>query len=70
MRLWARWRSRIATRDFPAPASRRTRRLKLCQLEERTSPTDVFRSIDGSGNNLAHPTWGSAGVDLLRIAPP
>src|SRR6185369_16688235 len=26
-------------------------------------------SIDGTGNNLAHPTWGSAGVDLLRTAP-
>src|SRR6185436_19500133 len=26
-------------------------------------------SIDGTGNNLANPTWGSAGVDLLRLAP-
>ncbi len=25
-------------------------------------------SIDGSGNNVAHPDWGSAGSDLLRIA--
>jgi hypothetical protein len=41
----------------------------LCQLEERAAPTDVFRSIDGAGNNLAHVTWGSAGVDLLRVAP-
>ncbi|HEY2840958.1 MAG TPA: peroxidase family protein, partial [Pirellulales bacterium] len=26
-------------------------------------------SVNGTGNNLAHPTWGSAGVDLLRTAP-
>ncbi len=26
-------------------------------------------SIDGTGNNLSHPDWGSAGVDLVRIAP-
>ncbi len=25
--------------------------------------------MDGAGNNLAHPTWGSAGVPLLRLAP-
>jgi hypothetical protein len=27
------------------------------------------RSVDGSGNNLAHPTWGAAGVDLQRQGP-
>jgi hypothetical protein len=37
-------------------------------LEERTPPTTVFSSLDGTGNNLAHPAWGSAGTDLLRIA--
>src|ERR1051326_7914950 len=26
-------------------------------------------SFDGTGNNAANPTWGSAGVDLLRTAP-
>jgi len=29
----------------------------------------VFRSIDGTGNNLSHLAWGSAGSDLLRLAP-
>jgi hypothetical protein len=29
----------------------------------------VFRSITGFGNNLANPTWGQAGTDLLRISP-
>jgi peroxidase len=28
------------------------------------------RTYDGSGNNLAHPTWGAAGIDLLRRSPP
>src|SRR5436309_13990003 len=49
--------------------SRLACRLELQTLEERTSPTDVFRSIDGSGNNLSHLAWGSAGSDLLRLAP-
>src|SRR5262249_21927998 len=29
----------------------------------------AFRTIDGTDNNLDHPEWGSAGVDLLRVAP-
>jgi hypothetical protein len=28
-----------------------------------------YRSIDGTGNNLANPEWGAAGTDLLRLAP-
>jgi hypothetical protein len=28
-----------------------------------------YRSPDGSGNNLANPTWGRAGTDLLRVSP-
>src|SRR5207248_10145942 len=49
--------------------SRLACRLELQPLEERTSPTDVFRSIDGTMNNLGHLAWGSAGSDLLRLAP-
>lgn len=26
-------------------------------------------SLDGFGNNVVHPTWGSAGADLLRFSP-
>ncbi len=26
-------------------------------------------SFDGTGNNVAHPTWGSTGQELLRISP-
>ena len=27
------------------------------------------RSLDGSGNNVAHPTWGEMGTDYQRLAP-
>ncbi len=33
----------------------------------RTSAED--RTYDGTGNNLANPTWGAAGTDLVRLAP-
>ena len=29
-----------------------------------------YRSMDGSGNNAAHPTWGQAGGDLMRLTAP
>ncbi len=32
------------------------------------SPGIEFRTFDGSGNNVAHPDWGSAGAHLLRQA--
>lgn len=38
-------------------------------LEARCLLSGSYRTIDGTGNNLDHPTWGSAGVDLLRVAP-
>jgi hypothetical protein len=28
-----------------------------------------IRSITGAGNNIAHPTWGQSGTDLLRASP-
>ncbi|TPX39830.1 hypothetical protein SeMB42_g06233 [Synchytrium endobioticum] len=28
------------------------------------------QSYDGTGNNLAHPTWGAAGSHYLRLTPP
>ncbi len=31
------------------------------------TPT-VFRSVDGTGNNLMHAAWGSAGADFYRVA--
>ena len=50
-------------------------RLTLEKLEERIVlsanrvPADVFRPIDEVGNNVAHPNWGAAGADLLRLSP-
>jgi hypothetical protein len=38
-------------------------------LEERTLLSSGFRTIDGLGNNIANPTWGQAGTDLIRISP-
>ena len=31
--------------------------------------TAAFYSYDGTGNNVANPTWGAAGTALIRIAP-
>lgn len=28
-----------------------------------------YRTIDGTGNNVAHPTWGAAGQQLTRLMP-
>ena len=30
----------------------------------------TFRSIDGSGNNIANPTWGETYTQFLRLLPP
>ncbi len=59
------------TRDFfLAKASQRRTRLPLFEpLEQRSLLAADLRSIDGGDNNLAHPDWGSTGVQLLRFAP-
>src|SRR5262249_31003787 len=41
----------------------------LEELEDRRVMSADVRSIDGTGNNLANPTWGSAHVALLRVGP-
>lgn len=28
-----------------------------------------YRTLDGSGNNLRHPSWGVSGVTFLRYPP-
>lgn len=45
------------------------KRLMIETLEERALLSSGFYSIDGTGNNPFHNTWGSAGTDLIRIAP-
>jgi hypothetical protein len=52
------------------PATTRHRyRPALEPLEGRTLLSASFPSIGGVGNNLANPTWGAAGTDLLRVSP-
>jgi hypothetical protein len=48
----------------------RTKRFFLEELEVRCLLDGGFRSITGVGNNLANPTFGAAGTDLIRIASP
>lgn len=47
----------------------RTRSLACERLEDGGDTAVVFRTIDGTGNNLLHPEWGSTGEQLLRVAP-
>jgi peroxidase len=54
-------------------ASRRDRRAfgqcaRLEDLENRLLFAADLRSLDGTGNNLLHPEWGSAGTALIRLA--
>jgi len=39
-------------------------------LELRVMLSATYESIDGTGNNLAHPEWGSPGQPLQRLAAP
>src|SRR5947209_1970504 len=67
MSFLARWfyrHARNATRRKISP-----RQLMIEVLEERALLSSGFYSIDGTGNNPFRPTWGSAGTDLIRIAP-
>lgn len=41
--------------------------LVLALPADAIEPLVDVRSIDGSGNNLRHPKWGSAGDELLRL---
>src|SRR6266446_1087162 len=62
----ARWQK---ARPVQRAATRRRRRLQFDALEERALlSTTGFEPIDGIGNNLANPNWGSAGTDLLRLS--
>ena len=39
------------------------------RVQVPTVSSFLFRSIDGSGNNVFRPTWGQAGTNYLRVAP-
>src|ERR1700733_4384919 len=42
--------------------------LEMEFLEGRVLLSAAVRPIDEVGNNIANPAWGTAGVDLIRIA--
>jgi peroxidase len=71
---------RLLNRSAGRKRSTPKRHLKFESLETRqlfsvntvtstsTSTASTVESIDGTGNNLVHTTWGSTNTDLLRIA--
>jgi peroxidase len=66
MNLMVCWRRRCA----PPAHSPRVRRLELEILEERSLLSVTgYRPIDEVENNLANPTLGTAGTDLVRVSP-
>jgi len=57
----------------PVPGERNSERSRDRDRERgETGELDPFftRTIDGTGNNVANPEWGSAGIPLLRAAAP
>ena len=68
--LWAKRRAVAKqTAEQKKHRQRQQRRVFFESLETRTLMAADLRSIDGTGNNLANPSWGSAGTDLIRKAP-
>lgn len=41
----------------------------LVGVSSTMAQVTLVRSLDGSGNNLGHPSWGAAGTELRRIGP-
>lgn len=62
------WFGLLASRPFASGRRNPRRRFQLEHLEERRLMSGN-RTFDGVGNNLLHPSWGSAGTPLLRVAP-
>ena len=51
------------------PTKRSARNLRFTELlESRVHLSATVESVDGTNNNLANTTWGSAGTDLIRLA--
>jgi hypothetical protein len=62
------WWDRLLSRQ--PRTSRRGRHLALrFEALEPRNLLSGYRTITGFGNNLANPTWGQAGTDLIRISP-
>ena len=65
--------SETAPRPAPAPAVSPNPSVSLAPAEGRQPaprPQEpIFRTIDGSGNNLAHGNMNAAGADFVRLGP-
>ena len=59
----------IARTRHRDPFRRQRRQLTVETLEARCLLDSGFRTITEVGNNIANPTWGTAGTDLLRVSP-
>ncbi len=61
----------LMLRDHYNGRSARPRRCRPAveALEVRTLLSASFYTADGSGNNVANPSLGAAGTDLLRVSP-
>src|SRR5262245_5091317 len=69
-RFWANVGRMLRARTNRGRAPSRRPRLDVELLEPRCLlDASVFRSIDGTGNNLTNPEWGSTLEQLLRVAP-
>ena len=67
MSLRSRPRGKSPQPSVPTSVRRGTSyHLNLELLEDRVVPTTDFRPITGVGNNLTHPTWGTAQTQFLR----
>ena len=68
---WTAWlRIAFMRKLHQRPIRRRSPSFEVEHLEERCVPTATgFRPISEVGNNVANPTWGTAGVDLVRLTP-
>ncbi|HEV7999220.1 MAG TPA: peroxidase family protein [Planctomycetaceae bacterium] len=44
-------------------------RVLLSATAAAPAAASTVESFDGSGNNVANPTWGQAGTDLIRLTP-
>ena len=64
-------RKRPYRRLLPAAIEQLEARSMMSVNPVGTPPAPLLpaASIDGTGNNVAHPTWGSTGQDLLRLSP-
>jgi hypothetical protein len=69
MSFLARWTDRHSQKQTRNRPRNRNQRLQVEYLEERNLLSSGFRPINEVGNNIANPTWGTAGTDLLRVSP-